>query len=57
MIELNELPRVGNKRVKGHRQAESFVCHEGYWAMYDYRHEKISAERLACRIYLLPLSK
>ena len=52
MVELNELPKSQNKRIKGHRQ-EAFLCHEGYWAMYDYKNEKISQERLACRFYLL----
>jgi len=56
MLELNELPKSQNKRIKGHRQ-EAFVCHEGYWSMYDYRHEKVSQERLGIRLYLVANSK
>lgn len=55
-IELNELPKSQNKRIKGHRHDE-FLCHEGYFSMYDFRGERVSQERLACRSYLINNSK
>lgn len=45
-----------NKKIKGHRH-ESFLCHEGYFVMYDYKNEKVSQERLGLKLMLVRNSK
>jgi len=48
-IELNELPKHHNRRVK---PQSSFVCYESYFTMYDFKLEKVERERMACRLFL-----
>ena len=53
-LEMNELPKFQNRRFKSDT---SLVCHEGYFSMYDFKNEKISHERLGCKLYLIPKRK
>jgi len=53
-IELNELPKFHNRRIKSQ---SNFVCHESYYTMYDFKMEKVERERLACRLCLIKKSK
>lgn len=51
-IELNELPKVQNSRVKGGQQ-DKFNCHEAYFTMHDAENERISKDRLALKTFLI----
>jgi len=51
-IELNELPKVQNLRVKGCRQ-DKFTCSEMYYTLYDTQRDQVSRDRLALKLYLL----
>ena len=51
-VELNELPRVQNTRIKGGQQ-DRFVSHEGYYTLYDSKKESLSKDRLALKLFLI----
>ena len=51
-VELNELPKIQNKKIKGHRH-EHFLCHESYFTMYDFKNEKVTQERLGMKLYMI----
>jgi hypothetical protein len=53
-LEMNELPKFQNRRFKSDT---NLICHEGYFSMYDFKNEKISHERLGCKLYLIPKRK
>jgi hypothetical protein len=55
-VELNELPKVQNNRIKGGQQ-ERFVCHEGYYTMHDAKKEGLSKDRLALKLFLISNGK
>ena len=55
-IELNELPKTTNLRVKGIRQ-QKFTCNESYYTLYDTQRDKVSRDRLALKLYLLDNGK
>ena len=55
-IELNELPKVQNLRVKGCRQ-DKFTCSEMYYTLYDTQRDQVSRDRLALKLYLLDNGK
>lgn len=48
-IELNELPKYHNRRVKAQ---DNLVCFESYFTMYDFKLEKVERERMAMRLFL-----
>ena len=50
-IELNELPKTVNMRIKGNQQ-EKFVCAEAYYTLVDSVKNKVSRDRLAVRAML-----
>ena len=50
-IELNELPRAMNMRVKGVVQSR-FICSESYYTMYDANKDGVSRDRLGLKLYL-----
>jgi hypothetical protein len=50
-IELNELPRSQNMRVKGVVQSR-FICSESYYTMYDAQKDGVSRDRLGMKLYL-----
>ena len=53
-IELNELPKYHNRRVK---PQTNFVCFESYFTMYDFKLEKVEQERMGCRLFLFKKRK
>lgn len=55
-VELNELPKLQNLRVKGIRQSK-FTCNESYYTLYDVQRDQVSRDRLALKLYLLDNGK
>lgn len=55
-VELNELPKTQNMRVKGIRQ-QKFLCSESYYTLYDLERDQVSRDRLALKLYLLDQGK
>ena len=55
-IELNELPRAMNMRVKGIVQSR-FICSESYYTMYDATKDGVSRDRLGLKLYLFENGK
>ena len=51
-VELNELPKTLNTRVKGSMH-QRFQCHEAYYTLFDSKNEKVSRDRLGLKLYLL----
>lgn len=55
-VELNELSRSSNFRVKGGQQ-DRFICHEGYYTLHDAKKQGISKDRLAIKLFLISNGK
>jgi hypothetical protein len=51
-VELNELPRIQNNRIKGGQQ-DKFISHESYYTLHDAQKEGISKDRLALKLFLI----
>ena len=53
-IELNELSKLRNRRVKEQLEENSLVqSYEGYFSLYDYQKDSVGLDRLGCRLFLL----
>ena len=55
-VELNELPKTQNLRVKGIKQ-QRFTVSESYYTLYDQQKDQVSKDRLALKLYLLDNGK
>ena len=55
-VEINELPKTQNLRVKGIRQ-QKFICNESFYTLYDTQRDQVSRDRLALKLYLLDNGK
>ena len=55
-VELNELPKTQNLRIKGIRQ-QNFKVAESYYTLYDVQKDSVSRDRLAMKLYLLDNGK
>jgi len=55
-VELNELPKTQNLRIKGIRQ-QNFTVAESYYTLYDVQKDSVSRDRLAMKLYLLDNGK
>lgn len=55
-IELNELPKTLNNRVKGDKHSK-FICNETYYTLYDSERQKVSRDRLGLKLYLFQNGK
>lgn len=56
-IELNELSKISNKRIKEFREDKEkhqgrFQAYEGYFTMVSSSSDRLSSDRLGMRIYL-----
>lgn len=54
-IELNEIGKVKNRRVKD--QNGIIQSHEGYFSLYDYQRQQVSADRLGCKVMMIKKGK
>ncbi|CDW78943.1 c2 domain-containing protein 3 [Stylonychia lemnae] len=52
-IELNELSKIRNKRIKDQNGEGIFHSHEGYFSLYDFQREQVTPDRLGCKLYLI----
>lgn len=56
-VELNELPRIKNHRLKDENEVANkepgrFHAYEGYFSMHEVQSDSLSSDRLGMRIYL-----
>ena len=54
-IELNELGKIKNRRVKD--QNGVIQAFEGYFSLYDYQRQQVSADRLGCKVMMIRKGK
>ena len=54
-VELNELPKITNRRIKDHQVKNmpgKFHVYEGYFSLHETKRDVLSSDRLGMRIYL-----
>jgi hypothetical protein len=56
-IELNELSKITNRRLKGNQTENlpgKLQVFEGYFTLNDHVREKVSSDRLGMRVFMFP---
>ena len=54
-VELNELPKITNRRLKGQQVKNlpgKFQVYEGYFSLHETKRDVLSSDRLGMRLYL-----
>ena len=55
-IELNELSKIKNRRIKEEAQGQ-LNAYEGYFTLFDYEKQQIMPDRLGSKLYLIKKCK